>query len=984
MPADVASATPAEGHIANEAALSATQKLQLEEEATVIAGDIMPWFMQSASAEDIWSPQRSTFVSDRRSAVYGKRLFFDELLSLAAVDSSLYPPRSSEQLSTLLRAIFGATNLDYLKQLSLVYYLVLDLDHHLVQQQADAMTEDAVSISSKAQQFASTFVVLPQFCEAMRGYWLLDNDRYEDAVPLLSIADFIPKIVRTLSTPSSASDTRSDVARSKLLLRFLRTSTYPTSSVPGSEEHLQEIELQITATCFVSGPTRALAEIRALTAPIRDDEIQRVSIRARLIFKVLEHCFAPPRSAAIQNLLACSLDPEEEVALESFVLSPPPAMTATWSYVAADALIIRYINQGRYMDAVGLDRRLGPDVSQGHSSAKSAHERSKMMEQRKRMITGAREILPEVQKELLRIEESVELSNGGSNAQQTDNFTAATTRDDKAAPASPYPTLFTPLSASPATRRSATQTPTTQAAILSAVVRASASPSTGGTPSKAATAASTASLATLNVLGTPTSSSKQQPIAMIGFLTRHSLDRRATSPSQCSAADAEGEAMEDIEGSGVLVPTASELAASDPNSPNIAADKQAPSALKSGSAASPWRNKPTLTSTSPFSGQPKIPKLALGGSAGSNSFSPYRRSPGSMPATNTSPFAAVVPNRSMSDSPSAGGTRRLPGVFGVVSQQTRRSRLGFNDANYHDEMDDEDLEAEQDEDTRDETLDDDDDDGAEDTFIAISRAATGAQKSSGRKSGDISIGRLIPGRRGWNEANGDDEGVDEDSDNQLLISSQPPAKRRTRSAKTSRSAAVTTTPARTGKLTRSQTGAHLSSTAPGTPGGKMSQSRSDAALTSKRSTRSTSAANRKPLTLSNLEQHSAGTDTAPIARRTRAATAELESLNGGTDNGAGDDRNDATSTIYTISEAGDDAPTSQAASPVKRRTTRKTTATKKASGASVRRSSRLTSVEPETAPPPEMSEVASPAKRRVTSGRRAAASAASKMPGGLD
>ncbi len=60
--------------------------------------------------------------------------------------------------------------------------------------------------------------------------------------------------------------------------------------------------MRIQALCLVSGPSRAFVEIRALTSAIHDDEARRVAIAsARLIFKVLEHCFAPPRPAAIRN-----------------------------------------------------------------------------------------------------------------------------------------------------------------------------------------------------------------------------------------------------------------------------------------------------------------------------------------------------------------------------------------------------------------------------------------------------------------------------------------------------------------------------------------------------------------------------------------------------------------------------------------------------------------------------------------------------------
>ena len=914
-----------------------SQSQDLEQEAAALAADILPIFTSTAPVESIWSSERIAFTTERRDVVYGNKLFFDELLSFASVDPALYPPCSSDQLSALLHAIF-ATTLDYLKQLSLVYYLLLDLDA--------AAKRESDSAPNAAERFADTYVVLPHFTDAMQGYWLLDNDRYEEAIPMLAVADFIPKIVRTLFLAPPSQQQRSDVARAKLLLRFLRTSNQATSSAPGSEPFLQEVEMQIQALCFVSGPARAFAEIRALTATIQDDEQQRVSVRARLIFKVLEHCFAPPRSAAIQNLLACSLDPEEEVTLESFVLSPPPAMTATWSYVAADVLIVRYISQGRYMDAVGLDRRLGPDVSQGHSTAKDAQQRSKMMEQRKRMIAGAREILPEVQKELLRIEESVEISGGAGHDKDENNAQGGTNAANVELAVSGWVDRSvlapTPLSASPATRGSKQHTPSTQAAILSAVVRASASPSAPGTPSKASVIGAAGSPAG-SLSGTPGrgGSTPQRPSAMIGFLAKNALSGKRSTPETDAAADAAGsdEAMDDdleeIDGSAVLV---SKPVDSVKNSPDATASPSRPA-----QAASPWRNQPTLTSSSPFSGLPKLSRPVVphgAGSVASGSRSPYQSSPRTFQPASTSPFAASGSVRSSPSLASAANSRpKLPGALALVSQHGKKSRLGRDEPSFDadDTDDDEERHTE--------------DDYGDSTFV----------QSTTAKGGDVSIGRLVPGRRGWNESQQDGEADEE------VLAAEPPAKRRTRKA---------AAPAQT-KLTRSRTGIPTAEDGPSRS--KMSKSRSDVSLAAanggKRMTRSSSAVNRKPLTLSNLEQFSRGEDAAPIARRTRAATAELESVNGSQAPSARE--RDGASTIYTISELGDDdAPQP---SPAKRSGRRTAAAPPVKSG--VRRSSRLSSVEPEAV---EV-EASSPAKRRTGNARRTLGSTSkSKMPGSLE
>lgn len=915
LPSTLASSTMSAQQAGAAPSSQEMQQNQLDQEAAALAADILPILTSVAPVDSVWSSERIAFTNERRSVVFGNKLFFDELLSFASVDTLLYPPRSSQQLSDLLTAIFAATTLDYLKQLSLVYYLLLDLDAYSER----ASLDDQATKSNAAERFVDTYVVLPQFTDALQGYWYLDNDQYEQAIPLLAVADFIPKIMRTLFLPSQ-NEHRSDVARAKLLLRFLRTSEQDSPSSDGSEANLEELDMEIQALCFVKGPSRALAEVRKIAAPypepLEEHEQVRIPVRARLIFKILEHCFAPPRSAAIKNLLGCNLDAEEEVTLESFVLSPPAAMTATWSYVAADVLIVRYISQGRYMDAVGLDRRLGPDVSRGHSTVKDAQQRSKMMEQRKRMIAGAREILPEVQKELLRIEESVEIS-GGMAAQEDE----AKAKDGQANGLTGKAAIdgiadrshlgLTPLSASPATRRSNTHTPSTQAAILSAVVRASSSPSAPGTPAKASILSGSASV-TASPNGTPgrSGSTPQNPSAMIGFLAKNALSaRKSATPAADSTDEAMDESEQGIDGSTVLVSKPVDAVR---DSTDAAASPSRPA-----QAPSPWRNQPSFTSSSPFSGLPKLTPAFAGDTASvaSGSYSRYQSSPRGFQPANTSPFAPS--SSSMRSSPSNAGRSKLPGALGLVSQHGKKSRLAREGARVEPE----------------------DSDGAEvqtedgdDTFVQTTHA-----KATG---GDVSIGRLVPGRRGWSQANDATAG----DEMELLASPEPPTKRRARKT--------------TSKMTRSRTGVNLSND---DTGGKMSKSRSEVSLADggvgKRMTRSTSSANRKPLTLSNLEQHSRtdSTDAAPIARRTRAATAELESVNGGSQ------ANEGASTIYTISEVGDD---DVSRSPTKR-------GKRTAAPTSVRRSTRLSSVEPETE---------SPAKRRGTTHK----GGKSKMPGGLD
>ncbi|EPQ28382.1 uncharacterized protein PFL1_04209 [Pseudozyma flocculosa PF-1] len=1012
------------------------------------------WFRPSPSdtgpTSASWPQDVVQDIQARRTQLPGGKLFLDELLLLAEVDTRLYPPTSHDALSDLLSAIYTTSTFDSLKQSSLVYYLLKDYDAFIGEIRTHTQDGgESFIASAKADAFAVSSFILPHFKDLMDGYWLLDRGRYEDAVPLLTSPDFIPKIYRTLFLPphfeSHHQRSRTPLERSRLLLRFLRTSTQPTTSPPQSAERLEELDMEVQATCWVRGPTKAMVLVREIAGQLEDEQLRPV-IRSRLLDVIFRHCFAPPNAVAIKNLLGCFLDADEEIGLETFVLSPPASMQAIWAYIAADVLIVRFINEGRYMDAVRLDRRLGPDVREGHSSGTDSGEQSRLVEKRKRLIAGAREILPEVQKELLRIEESLEVSTGHHvDVDQAEAVDASAVKEQPGelkmswehvprpngaaapVPASPIGTAskLTPLSASPALRRTDSSSPSTQASLLSAVVRASSSPKTTSAPARGQQDSGGARSFDL----APGSSS----LPKVGFLANNSLAfGQASSSRQTAQTSADGDRDMDEDAQGVvagsqpLAPSTSAFASkpgyrlASSTAQQSAADPEMPSTAETASAApqSPWRNAAPLSSTSPFSGQPKIPsnafiaRLDASQRAGSSSASAYPFRPAI-----TSPFVASTvassrdsPRNSSLRSPSLPlhGSQKLTGAVALISRQGRRrpnSTRGVDlyddeeEGKAHDVDEDEDEDGDEDEDEdedqdQDIDTDTDADAGADDTFVG--RTGRSGTKLRATKQ----VGRLVSGRVSLGEV-----GTSHDDDDEKMQAAMD--------REVDRHAA-------TGGRARRAAQAKGSTSKSKAKASGMPRSQSEAALKpAGRQTRSTTSVNRKPLTLSNLaandEEHAGrgranAADTRPVARRTRAATAELESQQG--DDQAsqartdGDATQDATSTIYSISEVGEEMDEERDGLGKLPSTTNATTkakrssksgggkagsgaAKKKANGPaakssrSVRRSSRLSSVEPESQAHTENQENEPPRRRKAAatsaSGRAARSSSAATV-----
>lgn len=183
--------------------------------------------------------------------------------------------------------------------------------------------------------------------------------------------------------------------------------------------------------------------------------------------------------------------------LEAFCFSPPVSLSSTSAAVAADILLVRYINSGRYVDAVRLDRRLNsagaPGVLATTAGAAAPALLHKLKEKRAQMIRGALAILPEVQRSLLGIEMGLaqdedapvdEGESGTANAARSStngvNGDIQMSWESVEAPDSAE-TFFRgqnagsslPLSASPALRQSNMHGSDPQRALLQAVVRSS-------------------------------------------------------------------------------------------------------------------------------------------------------------------------------------------------------------------------------------------------------------------------------------------------------------------------------------------------------------------------------------------------------------------------------------------------------------------------------------------------------------------------------
>jgi hypothetical protein len=381
---------------------------------------------------------------------------------------------------------------------------------------------------------------------------------------------------------------------------------------------------------------------------------------------------AEAQTTAVAALVALPLTDADETFLHDFVTASPPALAPGAAAAALDVLLVRYINAGSYLAAVRL-----ADAAPLPEYAADAARARQLREARRRMIEGARAVLPEVQRALLDINleaaASPESAAGGDLAMSWEQVDAQPAR---AAPE--------PLSASVALRkppgalespRAASHAADPLGALLHAVVRAS--PTSNGSPRRLQSRASLTgrlSPASPAPRGAVPAGASASPAALPGFLARQRPDGDATEPASAELAS-------DLGGAAPKRPYAASFAAGisgSPRSASPAASRPAP--------VSTTPQKPTaLMSQSPFAGPPRL--LPSSATAGYASSSPFARQVASASQSSAPPAnAASTPTPLGQNSAFAPAPRRYEARYEAGRAQGSPSQEASGAANADTEM----------------------------------------------------------------------------------------------------------------------------------------------------------------------------------------------------------------------------------------------------------------------------------------------------------
>lgn len=210
----------------------------------------------------------------------------------------------------------------------------------------------------------------------------------QSAIPYLKDARFLPIVAETLGGQHK---------HAALLLELYDVQgSLPAMCGASSEASLHQLALVLEALAQVRGLGTAWVACRQWLAAQPNAQ----ALHNALYGVLLRYCFVPPRPDAIRALLALPLDADEEGRVQNYALTPGSA-APSHAAVAVDTLLLKLINEGRYVDAIHLDRRAA-QLERSHAfGSDGSSQAARLRHRRKALVDGIWSILPAVQRDAL-------------------------------------------------------------------------------------------------------------------------------------------------------------------------------------------------------------------------------------------------------------------------------------------------------------------------------------------------------------------------------------------------------------------------------------------------------------------------------------------------------------------------------------------------------------------------------------------------------
>lgn len=128
--------------------------------------------------------------------------------------SKSYPPKTDKELRQLHHLVCDAPNVAVHHKLSILYYILLDVDSRIedLQLQHPSMSQTTNSSITRADTFAADAAVPQKYSIFMKGLWYMDATDFDHALEYLThpslVPEFADEIVTALARISSSSTTQ--------------------------------------------------------------------------------------------------------------------------------------------------------------------------------------------------------------------------------------------------------------------------------------------------------------------------------------------------------------------------------------------------------------------------------------------------------------------------------------------------------------------------------------------------------------------------------------------------------------------------------------------------------------------------------------------------------------------------------------------------------------------------------------------------------
>jgi len=293
----------------------------------LVFGDLSPFPFTRQWAQQV----------EKKRKEYDGVLFLDRVLGALTIAkaSKFYPPKTDKDLRQLHHLVCDAPNVAVHHKLSILYYILLDVDARIEEQQLQqpSMSQTTNSSVTQAETFAADAAVPQKYSIFMKGLWYMDAADFDHALEYLThpslVPEFADEIITALARIGSTTQTGGEDYSPVLAYYYT----------------MQPVLKTATATNVLFDAISESSVSEALRYSRARSQFMREQLFKRLVLSVVDVSEADDTEEAADRafeLTSAGLDAQEEDWFRDALLSSEGKKVR----VAKDTLLMRRIARG--------------------------------------------------------------------------------------------------------------------------------------------------------------------------------------------------------------------------------------------------------------------------------------------------------------------------------------------------------------------------------------------------------------------------------------------------------------------------------------------------------------------------------------------------------------------------------------------------------------------------------------------------------------